>query len=106
MKLPRRRFLQVAAGAMALPFLPRVARAQAWPNRVVRLIVGFPAGGGNDAAARIVADRLSSIWGQQVIVENKGGAGGKLAIETVAHAAADGYTLLFGFPGLVINQFL
>jgi tripartite-type tricarboxylate transporter receptor subunit TctC len=69
-------------------------------------VVGFPAGGGNDTAARIVANRLSEIWGQQVIVENKGGAGGKLAFETVAHARPDGYTMLFGFPGLVFNSFL
>jgi tripartite-type tricarboxylate transporter receptor subunit TctC len=106
MKLPRRRFLQLAAGATALPVLPRMARAQAWPTRIVRLVVGFPAGGGNDAAARIVANRLSEVWGYQVVVENKGGAGGKLAFETVAHAAPDGYTMLLGFPGLVFNSFM
>src|SRR5882724_3172381 len=106
MKLPRRKFLHLAAGAAALPAVSRFARAQTWPTRVVRLVVGFPAGGGTDAAARIVANRLSEIWGQQVIVENKGGAGGKIAMETVAHAPPDGYTMLFGFPGLVINQFL
>jgi tripartite-type tricarboxylate transporter receptor subunit TctC len=106
MQLPRRRFLQLAAGAAALTTLPRTARAQAWPARIVRLVVGFPAGGGNDAAARIVANRLSEVWGQQVVVENKGGAGGKLAFETVAHAAPDGYTMLLGFPGLVFNSFM
>ena len=111
MKLPRRRFLRLAIGAAAAPALPRIARAQVsnaqvWPTRIVRLVVGFPAGGGNDTAARIVANRLSEIWGQQVIVENKGGAGGKLAFETVAHASPDGYTMLFGFPGLVFNSFL
>jgi tripartite-type tricarboxylate transporter receptor subunit TctC len=106
MRIPRRRFLQLGASAAALPALPRLARAQAWPTRVVRLVVGFPAGGGNDAAARIVANRLSEVWGQQVIVENKGGAGGKIAFETVAHAAPDGYSMLLGFPGLVFNSFM
>jgi tripartite-type tricarboxylate transporter receptor subunit TctC len=102
---PRRKFLQLAAAA-ALPVLSRAALAQSWPARVVRLVVGFPAGGGNDAAARIIANRLSEIWGQQVIVENKGGAGGNIAFETVAHAAPDGYTMAMGFPGLVFNRFL
>jgi len=106
MAFPRREFLKLAAGAVALPAVARVACAQSWPSRVVRLLVGFPAGGGNDAAARIVANRLSEIWGQQVIVENKGGAGGNLAFETVARAAPDGHTMLVGFPGLVTNQFL
>jgi tripartite-type tricarboxylate transporter receptor subunit TctC len=78
--------------------MPRIARAQVWPNRVVRLVVGFPPGGGNDAAARIVAGRLSEIWGQQVVVENKGGAGGKIAMETVAHAPPDGYTIVIADP--------
>jgi tripartite-type tricarboxylate transporter receptor subunit TctC len=106
MAFPRREFLKLAAGAVALPAVSRVACAQSWPSRVLRLLVGFPAGGGNDAVARIVANRLSEIWGQQVIVENKGGAGGNLAFETVARAAPDGYTMLVGFPGLVTNQFL
>jgi tripartite-type tricarboxylate transporter receptor subunit TctC len=106
MKLPRRQFLQVGAGAAALPLVSLVARAQTWPTRVVRLVVGFPAGGGTDTASRIVASRLSEIWGQQVIVENKGGAGGNIAFETVAHTAPDGYTMLLGFPGLIINRFL
>src|SRR5436190_10830430 len=103
MKLPRRKFLHLAAGAAALPILLRTATAQAWPSRPVRLVVGFPAGGGADAAARIVASRLSDIWGQQVVIENKGGAGGNIAIDTAAHAAPDGYTMLLGIPGLVIN---
>jgi tripartite-type tricarboxylate transporter receptor subunit TctC len=72
----------------------------------VRLVVGFPPGGGADAAARIVANRLSEIWGQQVVVENKAGAGGNLANETVAAAPADGYTMLFAVPGLAVNRFL
>jgi tripartite-type tricarboxylate transporter receptor subunit TctC len=106
MKLPRRQFLHLAVGAAALPVVSRFARAQAWPSRSVRLVVGFPAGGGADAAARIVANRLSEIWGQQVVIENKGGAGGNIAIDTVAHAAPDGYTMLLGVPPLVTNRFL
>jgi tripartite-type tricarboxylate transporter receptor subunit TctC len=107
MKLPhRRQFLSLAAGAVALPAVSPIAMAQAWPSRPVRLVVGFPAGGGADAAARIVANRLAEVWGQQVVIENKGGAGGNIAIDAVAHAAPDGYTMLLGFPGLVINRFL
>jgi tripartite-type tricarboxylate transporter receptor subunit TctC len=110
MNLARRQFLQLAAGIAAVPALPRRAAAQtasgAWPNRVVRLVVGFPPGGGADATARIVANRLSELWGQQVVIENKGGAGGNLANETVATAPADGYTMLFAVPGLAVNRFL
>jgi tripartite-type tricarboxylate transporter receptor subunit TctC len=107
MKRPhRRQFLHLAAGAAALPAVSRIARAQPWPTRVVRLINGFPAGGGNDAAARIIASRLSEIWGQQVIVENKPGAAGNIAFETAARASPDGYTMMFGYPGMAINQFL
>ena len=106
MKLPRRAFPHLAAGAAALPTLPHAVRAQAWPARAVRLVVGFPPGGGADATARIVASRLSEIWGQQVVIENKGGAGGNIAIDAVAHAPGDGYTMLFGVPPLVTNRFL
>src|SRR5262245_6971691 len=95
MKFPhRRQFLHLAAGTAALSVLPRVARAQAWPARVVRLFVGFPPGGGMDSAGRIVASRLSEVWGQQVIIENKPGAGGTIALDAAAHAAPDGYSLL------------
>jgi tripartite-type tricarboxylate transporter receptor subunit TctC len=73
---------------------------------VVRIIVGFPPGGGADAAARIAAARLSEIWGQQVIVENKGGAGGNIAHDTAAHAAPDGYTILFSPSSLPIMPLL
>jgi tripartite-type tricarboxylate transporter receptor subunit TctC len=104
--LPRRQFLHLAAGAAAFPATLRIAQAQVWPSRPVRLVVGFPAGGGADAAARILANRLSELWGQQIVIENKGGAGGNIAIDTVAHAAPDGSTLLLGHPGLVINRFL
>jgi tripartite-type tricarboxylate transporter receptor subunit TctC len=98
MGLSRRHVLQLGTGAVAAPFLSGSASAQAWPTRVVRLVVGFPPGGGADSASRIVASRLSEIWGQQVVVENKPGAGGNIAHDTVAHAAPDGYTMLFS-PG-------
>jgi tripartite-type tricarboxylate transporter receptor subunit TctC len=106
MKLPRRRFLHLAAGAAALPLLPRAARAQAWPTRIVRLVVGFPPGGGADSAARILANRLSEIWGQQVVVENRGGAGGNLGLDTVAHASPDGYTMALATGAPAIYTFL
>ena len=108
MKFPRREFLRHGAAALAAPALPRFASAQpsAWPTRVVRLVVGFPPGGGADLAARIAAGRLSELWGQQVIVENKGGAGGNIAHDTVAHAAPDGYTMLFSPSSLPIMPML
>jgi tripartite-type tricarboxylate transporter receptor subunit TctC len=79
--ITRRHALTLAAGALA-PALPdRAAYAQTWPNRFVRMIVPFPAGGGADMIARIVGARLSEMWGQQVLIENRGGAGGNLASE-------------------------
>jgi tripartite-type tricarboxylate transporter receptor subunit TctC len=94
MKFPRRRFLALAAGAAALPVVPRMARAQAWPSRPVRIVVGFPAGGATDIQARLMSQWLSDRLGQQFIVENRGGASGNIATEAVARAPADGYTLL------------
>ena len=91
--IPRRRFLQLASAAAALPALPRLAQAQSFPSRFVRLIVPFPPGGGGDALARPLAQRLSEVWGQQVIVENRGGAGGNVGAYQAANAPADGYTL-------------
>jgi tripartite-type tricarboxylate transporter receptor subunit TctC len=104
--IPRHRFLQLAASAAALPWLPRAAHAQSYPNRFVRLIVPFPPGGGGDALARPLAQRLSEVWGQQVIVENRGGAGGNVGAYQVANAPPDGYTLLFGAAYLSINPAL
>jgi tripartite-type tricarboxylate transporter receptor subunit TctC len=104
--LARRRFLQLAAGGAALPFVARPSRAQAWPSRVVRFVVGFPAGGGADATTRILAQQLTDIWGQQVVVENRGGAGGNLAHDMVAHATPDGYTMLMGTNSVPVNPLL
>lgn len=95
MQLPRRHFLHITAGVALLASLPSAAHSQIYPTRPVRLIVGFPPGGGSDVGARIIANRLSELWGQQVIVENKPGAGGHLAIEVAAHANHDGYTLIW-----------
>ena len=104
--IPRRRFLQLASAAAALPGLPRAARSQDYPSRFVRLIVPFPPGGGGDALARPLAQRLSEVWGQQVIVENRGGAGGNLGAYAAANAPPDGYTLLLGAAFLSINPML
>jgi tripartite-type tricarboxylate transporter receptor subunit TctC len=94
MKLPRRKFLRLAAGAAALPAVSSIARAQAYPSQPARIIVGFPAGGTNDTWARLVAQWLSERLGQQFIVENRVGAGGNLGTEAVVRAPPDGYTLL------------
>jgi tripartite-type tricarboxylate transporter receptor subunit TctC len=106
MKLPRRTFLHLAAGAAALPAVSHIARAQTYPSRYVRLVVPFPPGGGGDALARPLANRLSEVWGQQVVIENKGGAGGNIGSQAVAQSAPDGYTLLLGAAFLSINPFI
>ena len=94
MKFPRRTFLHLAADAAALPAVPRMARAQAYPSRPVRIIVGFPAGGATDIQARLMGQWLSDRLGQQFIIENRSGASGNIGTEAVARAPADGYTLL------------
>ena len=106
MKLSRRRLLNLAASAVALPALARAARGQVWPSRVVRLLVGFPPGGGADAASRIVANRLSEIWGQSVIVENRSGAGGNISLDATAKATPDGYTMALVTVAPPIYRFL
>ncbi len=94
MKFPRRAILQLAVAAAALPAMPRLARAQAYPSRTARIVVGFPAGGATDIQARLMGEWLTERLGQQFIVENKPGASGNIGTETVAKAPADGYTLL------------
>ena len=94
MKLPRRQFLHLAAGAAVLPAMPRVAYAQAYPTRPVRIIVGFAPGGGNDIMARLIGPWLSERLGQQFVIENRPGAGTNIATEAVVNASPDGYTLL------------
>jgi tripartite-type tricarboxylate transporter receptor subunit TctC len=94
MKLPRRQFLRLAAGAVALPALSRLASAQTYPSRPVHLIVGYAPGGGTDIAARLIGQWLSERLGQPFVIENRSGAGGNIGTETAVHAPPDGYTLL------------
>ncbi len=94
MKLPRRTFLRLAAGAVALPAVARIARAQTYPTRPVTLVVFVPPGGAPDIIARLVGQAMSRQLGQSVIIDNRPGAGGNLALQAVARAPADGYTLL------------
>jgi tripartite-type tricarboxylate transporter receptor subunit TctC len=106
LKLPRRTFLHLATAAAALPFVSRVARAQAYPTRPVRIIVGFTAGGNFDLTARLIGQWLSQRLGQQFIVENRPGAGTNIATEAVVRAPADGHTLLLGGAVNAINATL
>ncbi len=106
MKLPRRKFLHLAVATAALPALPRIARAQAYPSRPVRLIVGFFAGGLTDILARLLGQALSERLGQQFVVEDQPGAGTNRATETVVRALPDGYTLLMATSSNAINATL
>jgi tripartite-type tricarboxylate transporter receptor subunit TctC len=106
MKLPRRNFLHLAAGAAALPFAPHVARAQAYPTRPVRLIVPFPPGGPIDMSARLLGQWLSERLGQAFVIDNRPGAGGNIGTEAVLRAAADGYTLLLAGGWNAVNATL
>jgi len=105
--LSRRGMLKLSATTALIPALmARPVRAQAWPSRFVRLVVPFPAGGGIDSVARIVAAKLSEAWNQQVVIDNRGGAGGNIAADLVARAEPDGYTMFIGAIGLAVNRFL
>src|SRR5215470_19645154 len=94
MKLPRRKFLRLAAGSAALTAFTHIGRAQPYPSRPVRIIVGFAAGGAPDTIGRLIAQWLSERFGQQFVMDNRPGAGGNIATEAVVRAPADGYTLL------------
>jgi len=104
--LVRRRFVALGGATLAAPALLRCAHAQTYPSRFVRLVVPFPPGGAVDAAARIIANRLSEMWGQQMVIENKGGAGGNIAALAVLNSEPDGYTVYICSIGHAINQFL
>ena len=105
MKLPRRTFLHIAAGITALPTLPRIAIAQeAYPSRPIYVIVGFTAGAASDVTARLLGDGMGRILGQQIVVQDKPGAGSSIAAEYVAHAAKDGYTLFLATLSIIANQ--
>src|SRR3984957_1737193 len=107
MKLPhRRQFLHLAAGAAALPACSGIARAQTYPTRPVRCIVGYPAGGGTDILVRLVGQPLSDRLGQPLIIENRPGATSNIATEAVVRAAADGYTLIATDAAAAINATL
>jgi tripartite-type tricarboxylate transporter receptor subunit TctC len=106
MPLTRRRFLSLAGVAVALPAISRAARAQAYPSRPIRWVVGFPAGGGADIVARIMAPWLSERLGQPVVVENKPGAASNISIQTVVNSPLDGYTLLFVPASAAVNATL
>jgi tripartite-type tricarboxylate transporter receptor subunit TctC len=106
MKLPRRQFLRLAAGAAVLPAVARIAAGQTYPTRPVRLVVGFAAGQAIDILARLIAQSLSERFGQQFIVENRPGGGGNIATEAVVRAPPDGYTLLAVGSNNMINATL
>ena len=106
MKLARRQFLQAAAIAAALPAVSRTAWAQAWPARPLRLLCGFPGGSSQDIVARIVGQWLSERFGEPVVIDNRPGAGGNIAVEAVVNAPPDGYTLLMTGPNNAVNATL
>src|SRR6476660_7487745 len=106
MKLPRRQFLHLAAGAAVLPAFARSAGAQAYPTRPVRIVVAFAAGGTTDIVARVMGHWLSERLRQQFIVENRPGGSGNIGTEAVVRAAADGYTLLAVAPANATNAAL
>jgi tripartite-type tricarboxylate transporter receptor subunit TctC len=103
MKLSRRQFLHLTAGAAALPAVSRFAWAESYPTRPVHLIVGFPPGGPTDIFARLIGDWLSKRFGQPFVIENRPGAGSTIGVATVVSAPADGYTLLLISTSAVIS---
>ena len=106
MKLPRRKFFRFAVGAAALPAMSRIARAQAYPTRPVRIIVPYAPGGTTDIVARLIGQSLSERLGQQFIIENRPGAGGNVGTEVVARATPDGYSFLLVTTTNAVNATL
>lgn len=106
MKLSRRQFLELAAGAAALPAVSRIAGAQSYPSRPVRIVVGYPAGGVNDIYARLISQWLAARLGYSFIVENRSGAAGTIGVEAVVRAPADGYTLLLSAANDAYNELI
>src|SRR5450759_1558774 len=106
MKLFRRQFLHLAAGAIALPAVSRIARAQNYPDRPVKMIVPFAPGGPADIMARLLAQKLSERFGKQFYVVNQGGAGGNIGMGNAAHAEPDGYTLVLVSSSYMVNPSL
>jgi tripartite-type tricarboxylate transporter receptor subunit TctC len=106
MKFSRRTFLSLAADAAVLPTVSQIAHAQSYPNRPIRLVVGFAPGGGNDITARLMGQWLSERLGQPFVIENRPGAGTNVATEAVVNAGPDGYTILFVAPSAAINATL
>ena len=104
--MQRRRFIALGGAALAAPVVVRSARAQSYPTRFVRLVVPFPPGGAVDGAARIIAARLGEMWGQQMVIENRPGAGGNVAAQAVLQAEPDGYTVYIASIGHAISQFV
>ena len=103
----RREFIVLIGGAVASSVAAGPAAAQAYPSRPVTLVIPFPPGGGNDALGRMVADKMSRTIGQQIVVDNRGGAGGTIATRAVARASPDGHTILLAYTGtLAINPSL
>jgi tripartite-type tricarboxylate transporter receptor subunit TctC len=106
MKLSRRRFLHLAAGAAALPAFSRIARAQTYPTRPVRVIVPYPPAGGSDTVSRILFQKLGEMWGTQFVIDNRGGAGGTIGAAIAAKAERDGHTVLYDSTAHSVNPFL
>src|SRR5262245_25747227 len=106
MKLPRRNFLHLAAGAVALLSVPRIARAQSYPSRPVRLIAPVAPAGASDITARLIGQWLSERLGQQFVIDNRPGGGNNIGTEAVVRAPADGYTLLMAATPNAVNATL
>jgi tripartite-type tricarboxylate transporter receptor subunit TctC len=104
--LHRRHVLRLTAAALVAPGVPRIARAQGFPKRTLRLIVPFAPGGSTDAVARIVANRLSEVWGHQMVVENRGGGASNIGHHEVVRSEPDGHTVLIASLPLAVNRFL